>query len=402
MRLLTRAPQASAKFGICEFSARTERIRVAFVMHKMQVAGAEVLVAEIMRRLAEVVDSTVICLDGIGALGEQLQFEGFRVMSLDRRPGIDWSLPPKLAEIVRGRLVDVIHAHQYTPFFYSALARTRCRTTTPIVFTEHGRHYPDVVSWKRRLANRAWLGRMSHATTACCQFAADAVRSKEGFSGGSIQVIPNGIDVSRFNVHESGERQRLRDVLGLKQDRKYVVTPARFHPVKDHSTLIEAFALVALEQSDATLLLLGDGPERHAIERLVDKLGLTGRVEFWGVRADVDSILAAADIFALSSLSEAASVTILEAMASGLPIVATAVGGTPELVRHNVEGLLSPRQDTSALASSISQLLRDPQLASKMGKAGRKRVLDEYQLDQTVDAYLAIYRRLAGVTLAQA
>lgn len=376
---------------------RTDAMRIGFVMHKMQVAGAEVLVAELIRRLGDQVEPTVFCLDGVGQLGEQLIEEGVAVQTLGRCEGIDRALPGRLADAARERGVQLLHAHQYTPFFYAALAKRRL-PGTKLVFTEHGRHYPDVVSWKRRLANRAWLRRKADAVTACCGFAADAIVHNEGFRGGSVGVIPNGIDTTRFDaLPNTDDRHELRRGLGLADELRYLVTPARFHPVKDHPTLLAAFAKAAARRPDARLLLLGDGPERRRMERLAQELGIADAVQFWGVRSDVDRVLAAADLFALSSVSEAASVTILEAMASEKPIVATGVGGTPELVRHGVDGLLTPRGDAAAMADSIVRLLDDPALAQQMGQSGRLRVLEYFRLDQAVDAYAALFRQQLGV-----
>src|SRR5438034_8860360 len=119
----------------------------------MQVAGAEMLVAEIIRRLGPRIDPVIVCLDGVGQLGERMLAEGVPVVSLDRAPGLDWRVARGLAHELDRRRVEVVHAHQYAPFFYTALARLRLRPRVHVMFTEHGRHYPDTVSAKRRLAN---------------------------------------------------------------------------------------------------------------------------------------------------------------------------------------------------------------------------------------------------------
>ena len=122
--------------------------------------------------------------------------------------------------------------------------------------------------------------------------------------------------------------------------------------------------------------------------------GSTSRVHFLGVRSDVPDILRALDVFALTSLSEAASLTLLEAMAAGVPVVVTAVGGNPELVRHGIDGLHVPRGDAGATALALLRILGDPGAASVMGSSARQRVVEHYQLDATVAAYIQLYRRL--------
>jgi glycosyltransferase involved in cell wall biosynthesis len=141
---------------------------------------------------------------------------------------------------------------------------------------------------------------------------------------------------------------------------------------------------------------VGDGPLRGDLERQAQGLGLTGRVRFLGVRSDVPDVLQAADIFALLSVSEAASLTLLEALASRLPAVVTAVGGNPEIVRDGREGLLVPRGDAAAAASALLRLLDDPGTAGRLGEAGRARVEERYRLDGTVGAYWRLYQRLGG------
>ena len=144
------------------------------------------------------------------------------------------------------------------------------------------------------------------------------------------------------------------------------------------------------------LLLVGDGPLRGDLKSFVDRLGISGRVRFLGVRSDVAEMLRAVDLFALTSVSEAASLTLLEAMASRLPVVVTAVGGNPEIVRDGVEGLLVPRGDAAAAAAALLRLLDDPAAAAAMGEAGRARVEERYQLSRTIDAYWRLYQRMAG------
>lgn len=370
-------------------TGNNEQIRVGFVLHVMQVAGAEMLVAEIIRRLASRIDPVVICLDAIGPLGEQLRVEGVEVLDVARRPGLDLRAPGRLAAIARRRRLEVLHAHQYTPFFYAALASLLVRPRPRVILTEHGRHYPDIVSAKRRLANRLVLARLADRITGVCSFSNNGLHEQDGFPLGRMQVIENGIDLARYQSPR--DRTALRRGLSLLPNRRYVATIARFHPVKDHATLLKAFATVAAAVPDVDLLLVGDGPLRPQLESNARDLGVSARVLFWGVRNDVADILAAADVFVLPSLSEAASITLLEAMASGLPVVATNVGGNPEMVRDGIDGLLTPRGDAPAMAKSILAVLNDPARAASLGASARERVRERYQLDRTVDRYFDLY-----------
>jgi len=359
----------------------------------MQVAGAEVLIRETIRRLGDAIRPTVFCLDRVGAIGEELSGQGVDVVCFQRRPGWDFSVSRKLARAATHRGVEVLHAHQYTPFFYAALAKPFVRPTPALILTEHGRHYPDAVSPPRRAVNRVVLDHLADAVNACCRFSADALSRIDGFAGRRIEVIENGIDLARYTP--TADKAALRERLGLDPARRSVVHVARHHPVKDQATLLRAFALAAPDAPDADLVMVGDGPLRDDLTALASSLGVAARVRFVGVQANVADWLRASHAFALTNVSEAASLTLLEAMASGLPVVVTAVGGNPEIVRDGVDGLLFPRGEAAAGADCLRRLLRDPALAARLGASGRGRVAETYQLHQTVDAYHRLYRRLA-------
>jgi glycosyltransferase involved in cell wall biosynthesis len=371
-----------------------EPVRIAFILHVMQVAGAEVLVAEIIRRLGARIAPTVICLDGVGQLGERMRAEGVTVVSLDRRPGLDLGVARRMAHELRTRRIQVVHAHQYTPFFYAALGSWLVRPRPLMIFTEHGRHYPDVVSAKRRLVNRLLLARRADVINAVCAFSARALADLDGFDRRPIAVIENGIDIP-VDAPQPPLTER-RAALGLPATRRHVICVARFHPVKDHEMLLRAFARVAGQVPDVDLLLAGDGPLRPQLEAQIASLGIGGRVRLLGVRRDVPQLLAASDVFTLTSVSEAASLTLLEAMAARRPVVVTDVGGNPEIVRQGIEGRLVPRGDADATAAALVSLLADPQRAVAMGEAGYQRVVERYQLADTVRRYDEIYARAAS------
>jgi len=368
-------------------------IKVGFVLHVMQVAGAEVLVDETIRRLGPRIDPVVFCLDAVGTLGERLLADKIPVIAYGRRPGLDWSVSRRMAGDIRSLQVQILHAHQYTPFFYAAIAARLSGAKPSVIFTEHGRHYPDVVSARRRWLNRMLFDRLANDVNAVCEFSARSLAEKDGFRRDRIHVIPNGIDVPKYAP--SADIAALRARLGLDPSRKYVACVARFHPVKDHRTLLDAFALVAAQRPDTDLLLVGDGVLRQELERQSLELGLSSRVKFLGVRDDVADILRAVDVFALTSVSEAASITLLEAMASGLPVVVTAVGGNPEIVRDGVDGLLAPRGDAKAIGAALTKLLEDEALGHRLGQSAAARVRSTYLLQQTVDKYYDLYATLS-------
>ena len=369
-------------------------LRVGFVLHVMQVAGAEVLTREMIHQLGSRIRPTVFCLDAVGRIGEEMVREGLDLVCLDRRPGRDWRVSLRLARALAERKIDVLHAHQYSPYFYSALAKVRGPRRPRLILTEHGRHYPDRVSPLRRAVNRVALAPLADAITACCQFSADGLSKVDGFPGSRIEIIENGIDVTQYGPPAS--KAEAKQALALDPQRRYLIHVARHHPVKDQPTLLRGFAAAAPDLADVDLLMVGDGPLRPELESLTAELGVTRRVKFLGIRKDIPELMQAADAFALTSVSEAASLTVLEAMASGLPCVLTNVGGNPEIVRHEREGLLFPRADWAGCATAIRRIFSDHALARRCGDAAQARAHERYRLDRTVEEYFALYQRLMG------
>src|SRR5678815_3420239 len=230
-----RARRAASRASPRHGAGDVRRIKVGFVLHVMNVAGAEVLVAETIRRLGARIAPVIFCIDEVGALGHRMREEGVDVVAFDRRPGLDLRVAWRMAAEISARALDVIHAHQYTPFFYGSIAARLSRVRPRVIFTEHGRHFPDVVSPKRWIVNRMVFDRLADNVNAVCEFSARALRDKDGFARRTIEVIPNGVDLPRY---APVDRAATRAALGLDQTRRYVATIARFHPVKDHRTLL--------------------------------------------------------------------------------------------------------------------------------------------------------------------
>ncbi len=372
-----------------------DRHTVGYVLHRMDRAGTEVLAGDLARRLGDRYRFVFLCLDGVGVLGEELASEGFVVTELGRRPGLDLKVAGRLRAAVRRHGIALLHAHQYTPFCYAALSR-RLSAIPPILFTEHGRHYPDERKTKRVWANR-WLLKPTDRVSAVGRFVKQALIDNEGIAENRVEVVYNGIDPDAFPPADDASRADARRLIGVEDDIPLVMQVARFHPVKDHNTAVRAFARVVEDIPDARLCLVGDGAERPATEALAAELGIHDHVLFLGARNDVDKLLPGADVFLLSSLSEGVSVTLLESMATGLPIVATDVGGNGEVVTHDETGLLSPRGNDKALAENLITLLNAPDKRRMFGRAGRSRLLETFTQDRMHRQYADLYRRMLGM-----
>jgi glycosyltransferase involved in cell wall biosynthesis len=356
--------------------------------------GAEVLAARLARGLSRSYRFVFICLDEPGTLGEELQADGFPVDVVGRRPGVDLRCSLRLSWLLRRRQVDLVHAHQYTPFFYGLIARLLFRRP-PILFTEHGRTVPDYPRRKRILANGLLLERRDRVV-GVGEAVRQALIHNEGIPGARVGVVYNGIDLILSRASEN-RRDRARAVMGVPPQDFVVIQVARLDRLKDHATALRMLACVRRQRADVRLVLVGDGPERAQIEEMTRQLDLKAYVHLLGLRTDVAQLLPGADLLLLTSISEGIPLSVIEGMAAGLPIVATRVGGVPELVEDGVTGLLAPAGDAEALAERAVALAGDPELRGRLGKAGRRRALGQFSEARMQEEYRRLYDEMLGV-----
>lgn len=362
------------------------RPRVAQLVLTLCAGGAERLAIELSLGLAARYGMSVICLEEPGTLAGALVDRGIEVAAIHRRQGFRPSLARTLAAMTRDRGIDVLHCQQYSPYVYGALARL-LRPSLRIVYTEHGR-LSDAPPSKKRTAINPLLAPLADGIYAVSR---DLRRHMlaEGHPASRVDVITNGIDVGKAPSQIESRRARLE--LSIPGDALVFGTAARLDPVKDLVTLIDAFAVVRAEVPAARLVIVGDGPEREALERRAAEHGARAAIVFTGYRADVRSLLPACDVYVNSSISEGISLTILEAMAARLAVIATRVGGTPEVVNRDDSGLLVPARDPAALARAMLTLARDPGYRTRLASRGRKVVEARFTLDRMVDDYARVY-----------
>lgn len=369
----------------------TRRPIIGQLLHGLRVGGAEVLVARLVRRLRERYDFRFACLDEIGSLGDELAGEGFPVALLDRRPGLDWKLPLRLARWYKSQRLELVHAHQYTPFFWAMTARF-FGAHPPVLFTEHGRWLPDYPRRKRILANRLLL-RSRDRFVGVGAVVQQALIDNEGLPRRRVKVLYNGIDLTPYRRGETG-RAQLRSELGYKEQDILIVQVARLVPIKDHLTAVRAFAAANHRDPRLRLLLVGEGPEELAVRNEIARLSLGNSTQVLGLRGDVPRLLAAADVFLLTSENEGIPLTVIEAMAASLPVVSTNAGGVGEVVVDGVTGLLAPVGDAEKLASHLTRLANDVVLAQSLGAAGRARAFAHFDEEQMLAAYDRNYREM--------
>lgn len=368
------------------------RLTVCQLLLSLQRGGAEVLAARLARCLSGRYRFVFACLDEAGSMAAGLRDEGFPVRVLDRRPGIDFACARRLTALARAERVDVIHAHQYSPFFYAGLSRWP-RRRPAVLFTEHGRAFPDVTGRSHKPVNGLLL-RKADRVIGVGHGVRQVLIEKEGIPAARVGVIYNGIDTSAYAG--SGRRADVRHELGLGPDDFVMIFVARLDPIKDHATALRALARVAAVRGDAKMVVVGEGPSANAVAGEVARLGLGSRVVMAGVRTDVARLLEGADVSVLTSLSEGIPLSLIEAMSAGLPVVATRVGGVPEVVEDGVTGLLAPSGDDAGIAEALLRLAADPDLRGQLGRRGRARAEGVFSESQMHAAYCEAYDAMAS------
>ena len=354
------------------------------VVLQLDPGGTERLVIEIVRRLHAQMPMAVCCLDAAGAWADRVTTLGVPVHALGRRPGFHPSLSFAIAAIARSMRADVLHCHHYSPYVYGLIASRLANVR--LVFTEHGRLSDARPSRKRRLVNPllSKLGGRVYSVSADLKKHMVA----EGFPAQRVQVVYNGIDPGHRPT--SIERQAARDALGVPGGAFVTGTVGRLDPVKNLAAMLRAHALLVENHPDTRAVIVGDGPERGALEALAAELGIADSVIFTGYRSDVRALMAAFDVYLNTSTYEGVSLTILEAMAASLPVIATPVGGNPEVVIDRETGLLVPA-GAREIADAISLLWLDPRRRGLMGDAGRSRVIRHFSIARMVDDYASAY-----------
>ncbi len=365
------------------------------MVHGLGIGGTERVVCDLVRAFNDdEFKTSVCCLDELGAFGEDLISEGYDVLVLNRRPGVDLDLARRLRQTYTEQNADIIHSHQYTPYFYSALA-SLFSGRKPVIFTEHGRHYPDRLRLRRAFFNQL-LRPTTFAYTGVSEFTRQSLIRYERMPAGRIRTIYNGVRPNG-NGPASGKEQA-RSSLGLSESDLLILSIGRMDPVKDFGTMIRAFADISVSFPHASLWIAGGGDETYCrnLAGLIDNLKLREKATLLGNRRDTRELLSACDLFVLPSITEAASMTLLEAMSAGKAVIATNTGGNPEIVAHEETGLLVDAGAPVGMADAMKRLLADADLRLKMGKAGYRRLEENFAMGTILQQYKELYVEAAG------
>ena len=370
------------------------KVVVAQIVLGLQIGGLERVVVNLVRGLdAARFRPVVVCLEEGGPFVADIESAGIPVLILGKRPGRDWEAVRRLAQFFKQESVQIVHTHNPTPHFHGIAAAMLAGV--PIrVHTKHGRNYPDD---KRKVFINHVLSWFTDVIVPVSDDAGAVSLLIEKVNPNKVKRIWNGVDIELYKPvgsQESRVQCQPPQALAINPRSLTIGTVARLSSEKDQTTMLAAFRLVVNQIPEARLVFVGDGPCMAELQNETKRLNLERRVDFLGARNDVPALLHCMDVFTLSSITEGISMTILEAMACGVPIVASDVGGNREIVQPPQCGLIVPVRDPQALATAYLELLRDPVQREQMSQTARKRVSEYFDLIVMVKEYHHLYEEL--------
>lgn len=365
-------------------------LSIAHVLSSFGLGGQERMALDLARRQrasGHRVIAISIAAPPDGPLAEEFHAADIQTETIPKGSGLDPTLPVRIAACLTSRRVDVVHTHNPHALIYGAPAANLARAAA--VHTKHGIN-PDT---SRRLLLRRVASSLVDAYVAVTPALERIARDNRECDPALLHVIPNGIDVERFTPNPEARRS-IRAELGIPQNAWVAGTVGRVAPEKDQTLFIRAMAPLLDERRQ--LVVVGDGPERAALDLAISATWRGSLCHAVGARQDVERLLAAFDVFVLSSRSEGLPLVVLEAMSAGLPVVSTSVGGIPDVVRPDVTGFLVAPGDEQELMRRLVRLATHPEEGVRMGKTARELVRRQHSLDHMTAGYEALYERVAA------
>ncbi|WP_437539288.1 glycosyltransferase [Sorangium sp. So ce726] len=372
---------------------------VCMVVNNLEVGGLEKVVLSLLDRLGDHgFDLSLICLDGEGRLFSEVKLPRSKclVITKDLRPVLPGlkSDPEALLWIRRffhQRSVDIVHVHNRAPLIFAGFAARLLRNRPLVVYSEHNQINRAKGFDRRKFGYYAYLAdEMVAVSHDLRRILVDDVKVRA-----PVRVIHNGIDGTRFaRARESGAGARIRAELGIGE-REFVFGCAVVHiEQKGLRYLLEAAPEVLRRAPEARFVIAGDGPLRPELEQRARDAGLGDRVIFPGYRSDVPELVSAFDTYVLPSLWEGLPLALLEALALGKPIVASRVGGVPEIIEHGVDGFLVPSKDPGALVEHLTRVALDGELRERARARGPAKFTEQFSLEAMVDAHVRLFDEL--------
>lgn len=361
------------------------KINVIHILQSLEIGGMENGVVNLLNGLSrESFTPLLCCLEKEGPLRVRLSND-IKLFNLNQKEGLHPLLPLRLAKIIQQENVQIVHTHNFGTAIYGIIGGRLARV--PVII--HGEHGMIAQEKPRRRIIAKYLYKKADAIISVSEDLKKILVNNIGIKSENIETILNGVDIGRFSVNS--DLSKVREELGILPTDLVVGTVGRMVPIKNQASLIRSFSEVLKHIPGAKLLLIGDGPLRSKLEEIALSIVAKSSIVFAGQRDDVDKVLKIMHIFVLPSLSEGMSNVILEAMAAGLPVIASNVGDNNKLVKNNDTGKILDSLDIQDISNAIIDLLSNKEKAKKMGARGKEYVVQHYSLDKMVKEYEEMY-----------
>jgi sugar transferase (PEP-CTERM/EpsH1 system associated) len=359
-------------------------IHIQHVLLSLQPGGLENGVVNVVNGLnPRRFQSSICCLKQAGEFARRIPPNRAQIHEMGLRGGNDLLLPLRLAQLFRRTKTDIVHTRNPEAFFYGFLG-AKLGGVRAVIHSEHGRIFPEKPH--RKLLQR-FFSRFTDRIFAVSQQLKRDLVTHIGLSAARIEVLYNGVEPNTFHGRY---RPATRRELGVRDSEIVIGSVGRLAPVKNYAILLNAVAGLGANH-DVSVVLVGEGPERPVLEALADRLQIRRQVRFLGHRNDVPALLDGMDIFVLPSQSEGMSNTVLEAMAAGVPVVASDAGGNTEIVRDKQDGLIFPRDDIEQLRVCLAILCDDSAYREHLGRSGYARVMQAFSIQAMIARYEELY-----------
>ena len=373
--------------------------KVLFLIDHLHMGGAERMLAAVAPRVASRGMSVRVCVldrDPNPVMADVLTAAGVPVDRVPFGRIVDPLRWRQLHKYLGAQRPDVVHTQlEIANVAGLTLSKRLGLPTVSTLHTIEPRQALGRSELRRRLERRV-LARCADQVVCVSQALLDFCREEHGMSARQLRLLYNGIDIGTFRPLPEEARNRVRRSLGVAPDAPMFITVAVLRQPKGIEFMIRAFASLCRRDPDARYLVVGSGDDRERLEALAGDLGVSSQVIFAGMRDDIPELVAASDIFVLPTLTEALPTVLAEAAAIGKPIVASAVGGVPEMIEDGETGLLVPPANCEALAAACGRLLANPALRQRMGQAARGLAMDRFDLELHADRLCGLYNRLAA------
>lgn len=359
--------------------------RVMHIVLSLGTGGMEKLVCELAGGMStDKFIPVICCLAKTGRFSDELEKSGIKVFCMDKKPGLDFSLFFKVANILKEEDISVVHSHDSSTNLYASIA-ARMAGIKNVFNTEHGGIHFETA--RKKFVSRFLC--FLNKKVICVSESIKNDLISMGLPSKRLKVIPNSLDFSKYDISVSRSKQR--EGLGLC-DSSYVISyVGRLSREKNHKMFLDSVKPILSKVPQARFLIVGDGPLRISLEEYAKSLGIYENVVFLGIRKDIPEILKASDCFAACSNFESFGLSVLEAMAAGIPVVSTCAGGLREIVKDKETGILIAKNDVAAFVNAVSVIREDAVLRERIISNAKTMVKNNYKIEKMIKDYEDLY-----------